>query len=221
MVATNVSIRESSQSARPNPKVIRSIQRLMLLSSQSRNKPLSSLDEQSMQKKDNNSVSLAGEFAVLSQLVLHGYDANMTLGRTKGVDILVSHPGTRKMYRLEVKTKYRTSPKEQHISKIFGTIKGGWIMNKKHESLIDSALFYCFVIINEAKSTFQFYIVPSKVVARYVKAQHAHWLRETSKQGKKGKDSEIRLFRIGIRGNKYRVATPLAEKYENNWEFRK
>jgi hypothetical protein len=105
-----------------------------------------------MRKKDNNSVSLAGEFAVLSQLALHDYDANMTLGRTKGVDILVSHPGTKKMYRLEVKTKYRRSPKELHISKVHGRVKGGWMMGKKHESLIDPSLFYCFVVISEAKS---------------------------------------------------------------------
>src|SRR5215469_6856412 len=139
-----------------------------------------------MLKKDNNSVSLAGEFAVLSQLALNGYDANMTLGRTKGVDILVSLPGTEKMYRLEVKTQYRTSPKDVENSQIFGTVKGQWIMNKKHESLIDPSLFYCFVIISEAKSTFQFYIVPSKIVARYVKESHAHWLRETDKKGKQG-----------------------------------
>src|SRR5271170_6792271 len=112
-----------------------------------------------VRKKDNNSVSLAGEFAVLSQLVLNEYDANMTLGRTKGVDILVSHPGTKKMYKLEVKTKYRTSANEMRISKIHGTVKGEWMMDKKHESLIDPSLFYCFVVIGEVKSTFQFYIV--------------------------------------------------------------
>ena len=45
-------------------------------------------------KITRNSVSLAGEFAALSQLALRGYDANMTLGRTKSVDILVSNPAT-------------------------------------------------------------------------------------------------------------------------------
>jgi hypothetical protein len=172
-----------------------------------------------MQKKDNNSVSLAGEFAVLSQLVLQGYDANMTLGRTKGVDILVSDPGTKKMYKLEVKIKYRTSPKKAHVSKVHGTVKGEWMMDKKHESLIDPSLFYCFVIIGEVKSTFQFYIVPSRVVAKYVKEQHRHWLREKNREGKKVKDTEMRSFRIGFEENKYRVATPLAERYENNWKF--
>jgi hypothetical protein len=171
-------------------------------------------------KKDNNSISPAGEFAVLSQLALRGYDANMTLGRTKGVDILASLPETEKMYRLEVKTKFGTSSAELQNSKIFGTVKGQWIMNKKHETLIDSSLFYCFVIISESKSTFQFYIVPSKVVAKYVKEEHAYWLSETNKAGRKGKDSEIRTFRSGIEGYTYGVPTPLGEKYENNWEFR-
>jgi len=135
-----------------------------------------------MRKKDNNSVSLAGEFAVLSQLALHGYDANMTLGHTKGIDILASHPGTKKMYRLEVKTTYRRSQKEVHISKVHGAVKAGWMMDKKHESLIDGSLFYCFVMINELDSTFHFYIVPSKVVARYVKQQHELWLKEKTKK---------------------------------------
>jgi len=31
---------------------------------------------------NSNAISLAGEFAVLSQLVLRGYDANMTLGQS-------------------------------------------------------------------------------------------------------------------------------------------
>src|SRR5262245_32284853 len=53
-------------------------------------------------KINSNSVSLAGEFAVLSQLALRGYDANMTLGRTKSVDILVSNPVNGQMYQLEV-----------------------------------------------------------------------------------------------------------------------
>jgi len=92
-------------------------------------------------------------------------------------------------------------------------------MDKKHESLIDPSLFYCFVIINEAKSTFQFYIVPSRVVARYVKEQHEYWLREKKKERKKVKNTKMRVFRIGFKGNKYRVTTPLAERYENNWEF--
>ncbi len=57
----------------------------------------------------NNSISLAGEFAVLSQLALRGFDANMTLGNTKGVDILLSHQETGKMAKVEVKTHHRNT----------------------------------------------------------------------------------------------------------------
>src|SRR5205809_55892 len=82
-----------------------------------------------------NSVSLAGEFAVLSQLTLRGYDANMTLGNTKGVDILVSHPRTLKMFQLEVKTNFKSEWKKPRKSKIHGTFLSDWIMHKKHETI--------------------------------------------------------------------------------------
>jgi len=173
-----------------------------------------------MQKRDNNSVSLAGEFAVLSQLVLNGYDANKTLGRTKGVDILVSHHETMKMYKLEVKTKYRTSRKKLSISKVYGKVLGQWIMDKKHESLVDPPLFYCFVMICEPTSSFEFYIVPSRVVARYVAEQHKYCLRKKRKEGKKVADTRMRAFRMGFKGHKYGVVTPVSETYQNNWEFR-
>ena len=173
-----------------------------------------------MRNIDHNSVSLAGEFAVLSQLALRNFDANMTLGHTKGVDILVSDPKTKKMYRLEVKTKYSTTPKESHLSKVFGTVLGEWMMDKKHEGMVDPSLFYCFVIYSEPKSAFQFFIVPSRVVARYVKEEHKHWLRVKGKEGKKVKDTEMRIFRIGFKGEKYRVATPTVQDYKDKWKFR-
>jgi hypothetical protein len=52
-----------------------------------------------------NSVSLAGEFAVLSRLTLWDYEANTTLGWTKNMDILISNLRTNKLYQLKVKPK--------------------------------------------------------------------------------------------------------------------
>lgn len=173
-------------------------------------------------KKQNinpNSVSLAGEFAVLSQLALRGYDANMTLGHTKSVDILVSHPKTKKMYQLEVKTNYRNTRNQPSDSKVFGKSVSGWIMKTGHEKIISPNLFYCFVNIGKNTNLFKFYILPSKVVAKYVREEHKHWLKEKKKEGKKIKDGEMRIFRIGLEGEGYKVKTPTAEKYENNWSF--
>jgi hypothetical protein len=165
---------------------------------------------------DKNTIALAGEFAVLSQLALHGYDANMTLGHTKSVDILVSDPKTKKMFRLEVKTKYRRSSKESTKSKLFGEVVGNWIMDKKHETIKEPALFYCFAIFCEPTNIFQFYIVPSKVVAKYVKEEHQLFRK---KRKKHGKDTDIRILRIGFRKENYPIVTPLAETYKNNWKF--
>jgi len=172
-----------------------------------------------METKDKNAVALAGEFAVLSQLALRNLDANMTLGRTKGVDILVSNPRNNKMYRLEVKTKLRVSDNEVAESKIFGTTVGRWLMSKKHETHTDPLLFYCFVIIWKRTKKFKFFIIPSKVVARYISEQHQLYLAENKKSGKSVKDTEMRSFRIGFEKHKYLILTPCAEKYEDNWDF--
>ncbi|HEX5424829.1 MAG TPA: hypothetical protein VFW94_14875 [Candidatus Acidoferrales bacterium] len=172
-----------------------------------------------MKINDKNAICLAGEFAVLSQLALLGYDANMTLGHTKGVDILVSNPRTNRMCRLEVKTKLRKSDKQVSKSKIFGTAIGGWVMAQKHEAVTDPSIFYCFVIIREAKKKFRFFIIPSRVVARYVREEHRHWLKAKKKEGKKVKPNDMRTLRIGFRKNKYVIATPTAEKYEDKWDL--
>ena len=131
---------------------------------------------------DKNTIALAGEFAVLSQLALHGYDANMTLGHTKSVDILVSDPKTKKMFKLEVKTKYRKSSKKSTKSKLFGEAVGKWIMNSKHESINDPRLFYCFAIFCKPTKTFQFYVVPSKVVAKYVREEHQYFKEKRKRE---------------------------------------
>ena len=113
-----------------------------------------------MAKNNKNTVSLAGEFAVLSQLALRGHDAKMTLGHTKGVDILVSIPGTDEMYRLEVKTRLLTSDKQAKKLKTQGTFIDHWMMSKKHESITDPLLFYCFVIIWKRTRKSRFFINP-------------------------------------------------------------
>jgi|SRR6267142_297710 len=166
---------------------------------------------------DKNTIALAGEFAVLSQLALRGYDANMTLGHTKSFDIFVSHPKTRKMVKLEVKTKYRNSSKKSTKSKLFGEVVGRWMMHRKHETIKDPTLFYCFAVFCKPTTTFQFYIVPSKVVAKYVRDEHRHFRKEQRKEGKKGKDTDIRIFRIGFKKETYQLDTPRAETYGNNW----
>jgi hypothetical protein len=138
-----------------------------------------------MEKLNSNNVSLAGEFAVLSQLALRGYVANMTLGNTKGVDILVADPNGGRMLKLEVKTNHRSSRSGGSKSKDFGNFVSAWIMAEKHEQMNDPSLFYCFVNISQDRKSFKFYIVPSAVVANYVTQQHKHWLAGAPKGKRK------------------------------------
>lgn len=161
-----------------------------------------------------NNVALAGEFAVLSRLALWGYDANMTLGRTKNIDILVSAPKTNQLYQLEVKTNL-DSHKRPPVSKLFGRFLSGWIMHEKHGAISRPELWYCFVMIGLESKQARFFVVPSAVVAEYVRAEHCLWLDE--KPGRK--DTEMRIFRIGIKGETYKVPTPLDAEYEDNWHF--
>lgn len=166
---------------------------------------------------NNNSVSLAGEFAVLSQLALRGYDANLTLGHTKSVDILISHPTTGKMFKLEVKTNYRSSRSAGGASKLFGSYVSAWIMNEKHEIIKDPSLFYCFVNIARDGQAFRFFIVPSRIVAEYVGKQHKLWLDAKDSHSRENK---MRTFRVCKKGEKCPIPTPTVEEYENNWDFK-
>jgi hypothetical protein len=172
-----------------------------------------------MRRPDKNSVALAGEFAVLSQLALRGLNPSMTLGHTKGVDILVSDPKTKKMCRVEVKTKYRDSDKRGHLSEIHGHVIGQWLMSKKDESVFDSQLFYCFVMYQASAEQFRFFILPSKVVASYLHDEHRHWLGVKRKRGDEIGNTEMRTFRLGFKKERYPIATPILEEYENQWQL--
>lgn len=180
-----------------------------------------------MKKNDKVArVSLAGEFAVLSQLALLGKDANMTLGNTKGVDILVSDPTTGRMLKLEVKTNFRNSRCSFVNSKTFGKFLScsGWILKEKngqYDESKDHNLFYCFVNIDKETNKYKYYVVPAKVVSDYVKEENRFFHEERVRQGKIVKHSDMRQFRLGIKGEKYNiVSTPIGEEYENNWDFK-
>ena len=169
-----------------------------------------------MEKIGSNRVSLAGEFAVLSRLALENFDANLTLGNTKGVDILVSSSKGR-LARLEVKTNFGKG-NSGGSKDLFGNYVFSWMMSAKHEKLYDKDLYYCFVNIGADKRMVRCFVVQSKIVADYVRAQHKLWLdgKET-----RSRTSTMRTFRIGFKGNKYRVTTPFIEDHEDKWELLK
>lgn len=158
---------------------------------------------------DKNAIALAGEFAVVAQLMLRGYDASFTFGRTKNVDILVSEPGGQ-LFRLECKTSRKAGRKE----KLFGQTLA-WTMSAKHEEIVDPKLFYCFVSITDDIRQSRFFIVPSKAVAEYVRAEHRYYMKKYSSAG----ENDMRTFRIGLPNQRYLFEAPPASAYEDKWQL--
>lgn len=153
---------------------------------------------------DKSQTGLAGEFYTLAQLTHRELVATLTLGNTKGVDILVTNEELNSLYKVEVKTTLNKPRKE----KLFGDEEFFmWTMGKKHEDIQDKNLVYCFVYLESPNTLPRFFIVPSIEVAEYVKWQHEYWL---STRTKTVKETTMRTFRIPKSDPNH---------YENNWKL--
>ena len=151
---------------------------------------------------DNSQVGLAGEFYVLAQLAHRGLVGTLTLSNTKGVDILVTNQEIRRFFKVEVKTTTKPASRER----LFGTEPSfKWPMHQKHELIQDSDLYYIFVCLQEPVKKPRFFIVPSKIVADYVRTQHEFWLKTRSHEPN---ETTMRRFRIQIDD---------PDGYEDNW----
>jgi len=153
---------------------------------------------------DKTQIGLTGEYYVLAQLSAIGLIATLTLGNTKGIDILVTNQDINKLFKVEVKTTTKP-PKNEKLFSEKPTYQ--WTMGKKHETIKDRNLIYCFVYIKEIDKLPFFFLVPSIKVAKYVKWQHEYWL---STRTKKVKETTMRRFRIEIDD---------PDNYQNKWDI--
>jgi len=69
-----------------------------------------------------------------------------------------------------------------------------WPLGKKHESVSRDNLFYVFVTLKKPGELPDYYVVPSKTVARRIRENHEEWLAKTDRHGRKHKDNPMRLF---------------------------
>jgi hypothetical protein len=67
-------------------------------------------------------------------------------------------------------------------------------MHRKHETINDPTLFYCFAIFCKLTDTFQFCVVPNKVVAKYVEEEHQCFLGEKRNEGKRARTPTYGYF---------------------------
>lgn len=155
-------------------------------------------------KGDKSLVGLAGEYHVLAQLAERGIVGALTLGHTKGVDILVANPETGSVHKIEVKTT-RLQPRK---APLFGAGRlFAWPLSAKHEVSLPGNCYFCFVHLSGPEVMPRFFVVPAAKVAEYVRWEHQYWLK--SKRGvAKHRDNSMRQFRI---------AEHDPDHYENNW----
>jgi hypothetical protein len=136
---------------------------------------------------------VAGEYYVAAELSARRYIASITLRNTKGVDILCSSADASKSVGIQVKTNRKSTR--------------AWMLNQKAEDYFADNLFYVFVTLNNRKRHPDFFVVPSKTVAKYVKEGHAAWLQSASRSGKPHVDTAIRQF------------TDPQEEYLGRWDL--
>ena len=123
----------------------------------------------------------AGEHYVMSQLLRRGMIAALAPAGVPDADIIVSNRLGSSLAAVQVKARS------------VGTLKGGWVMKAKHESIDRRLLFYAFVDFGkELAAAAQCWILPSSEVAGAVKESHAAWLPMPGKGGQQHQDSDMR-----------------------------
>lgn len=136
--------------------------------------------ETSKIKIDSGLTGIAGEYLVAGELSRRGYVASITLRNTRGIDIVATNRDASKSIGIQVKAS--------------ASIQRNWILNKKGEDFYSDTLFYVFVNLKEVDERPEFFIVPSKVVADYIRNGHAQWLKTPSKKGQPHRDTPMRQF---------------------------
>ena len=147
-----------------------------------------------MPNETNVNIGNSGEYFVAGELERRGYTVAVPMSNVKDFDILAINRETHEQFAIQVKT---TGYKQKK-----------WVLSKKNKELKGNNIFYVFVSLNELETP-EYHIVPSKVVADTIKADHQTWLNTPGKKGQQHKDTNIRAF------------TDEDDIYLNKWELLK
>ncbi len=132
-------------------------------------------------KSDSILTGVAGEYLVAGELSKRGYIASITLRNTREIDILVSNRDATKSVGIQVKSTRNSNARH-------------WILNEKSENYYADNLFYVFVNLKEGDQRPDFFVVPSKIVAKQITKSHKSWLKRPNRSGGKHKDTPMRQF---------------------------
>jgi len=132
-----------------------------------------------MVNSNNISTGNCGEYFVATELERRGFSVAVPMSNTELFDILAFNRKTYKQWAIQVKT---TSKKRNE-----------WTLTAKNEKIEGDNIVYVFVKLNELEMP-QYHIVPSKIVAEYVRESHQKWLDTPGKKGQAHNDNSMRKF---------------------------
>lgn len=181
---------------------------------------------------DKGRLGIAGEHFAVGRLALAGLDAAIVGGNTKDYDLLVGNPRTKRYFQVQVKaTKEKTGGVRlgTQARRLFGSFYC-WPMFKENHGVLHKNLRYLLVMFpKDENKPVRYFVIPDKVIARYVQEEHQAWKEEKrskgSVEGEKGfRPSTQRMVRIyrkpPIKGNAHPKVPPIpSRRYENAWHF--
>lgn len=129
----------------------------------------------------SQNIGNSGEYYLASVLSAKNFVVTVTLGRNEVYDLLAVNP---KGNAVKISVKAKNQKKEN-----------SFILGRGDENRSDDDLFYALVRLNEFKEEPDFWILPSKVVAKLLKSSHAKWLETPGRNGRRHSDSNrMRMF---------------------------
>ena len=146
----------------------------------------------------------ASQFFVAGELCRRGYSAVVTLGNTPNTDILCSNLEGTKFVHIQVKTfvpGISTCSVGLKAEKDFGS-KFFWVLGG--------------IPLPGTPAEFQYYIIPSKVMAKNVSETHQLWLRTPGKKGQPHNDNNVRAVYLPPRKS---LTGWSIKRYLNRWDL--
>lgn len=134
--------------------------------------------------KDKTSRGNASQFFVAGELCRRGFSAVVTLGNTPNTDILCSNVEGTKFVHIQVKTFVpgnRTCSVGLKAQKDFGE-NFFWVLGGIPKP--------------NTVNSFEYYVIPSSVMAANVSEGHKRWLGEKGANNKVRKDSKVRTVHL-------------------------
>jgi hypothetical protein len=149
----------------------------------------------------------ASQFFVAGELCRRGYSAVVTMGNTPNTDILCSNIEGTRFVHIQVKTfapgKSKTCSVGMKAERNFGG-KFFWVLGG--------------IPTPGSKRDFEYYIIPSSVMAKNVSKAHQLWLSTPGVKGQTHNDNSMRTVRLPSHGSKGVSFWDISE-YLNRWDL--